>query len=196
MKNFFLSLFFLLFSVTSYSTTISKHINTIPESIQYIGQPVDIEEVTDVSGKHIVILSKVEEKTLGERGYKSEIYASKYTYVNGAYIEQWEVKEFNPSILAAVNFLGKIEAVDIDKDGIAETIFMYEVVPDGLDPITVKLMLHYKDKKYAIRGEIPQQGSDKSRIKIDSSFDLLPASVKSYAIQCWNRAMKKIAEQN
>lgn len=196
MKNFLLSLFLLLFAITSYSTTISKRTNTIPENIQFVGQPVDIQEVTDASGKHILILSKLEEKTLGERGYKSEIYASKYTYTNGAYIKQWEVKEFNPSILVAVNFLGKIEVVDIDKDGAAETIFMYEVVPDGLDPITVKLMLHYKNKKYAIRGEIPQQSSDKSRMKIDPSFDLLPASVKTYAIEYWNRTVKRMAEQN
>jgi hypothetical protein len=152
--------------------------------------------VTDITGKHVVIFSKIEDKSIGERGYRSEIYAYKYTYMNGEYIKQWEIKEFNPSILVTVNFLGRPEVLDIDKDGIAETIFMYEVAPDGLDPITVKLMLHYKNKKYAIRGEVPQQSSDKSRMKIDPSFDLLPAPVKSYAIEYWNRTVKKMAEQN
>lgn len=186
----------MLFLTFAFAEVTVKPLKEVPQNIQYKGKPVDVREINDAEGTHVVVLSKVEDKTMGERGYKSEIFAYKYTYINGEYKKNWEIKEFNPSVLVTVNFLDPLQIADIDKDGIAETLFVYAIAPDGLDPITLKLMLHYKDNKYAIRGEIPQQDSDEYKKKVDPSFDHLPVPVKAYALKFWDRTVKKMQQQN
>ena len=196
MKNIVLTLLTMLSMTSAFAEITIKRLKDVPQNIQYKGKPVDVREINDSEGRHVVVLSKVEDKTMGEQGYQSEIFAYKYTYINGEYKKNWEIKEFNPSALVTVDFLDQLQIADIDKDGIAETVFVYEIAPDGLDPITLKLMLHYKDSKYAIRGEIPQQDSDEYRKKVDPSFDHLPASVKTYALKFWDRTVKKMRQQN
>lgn len=168
-----------------------KEIKVLPKELTYKGKLIDAKEFNDAEGKHIAILSRLEDKTFGQKGYKTEIYAYKYTISDGKYEKNWEIKDFNPSFLMTADIVEKLDVLDIDKDGLAETVFMYEISPDGLDPITLKLMLHYKNKKYAIRGEIPQQESDIYKQKIDPAFDELPREVRAYAIKRWDAYLKK-----
>jgi hypothetical protein len=165
-----------------------KRIKEIPAGISFNGSLYDAREIADAEGKHIVILSSVSSGTFGRPNYKSEIYAYKYSYRNGEYIKDWAIKEKTPSFLVSVNFIGKLEVLDIDGDNLAETVFMYDLTPDGLDPITRKLMLHHRNRKYAIRGEIPQEGDRGYPRKADRAFDQLPGKVKTYALRYWDKA--------
>lgn len=163
----------------------------------YKGKVEKAYEIWDKQGVHLFFLTKEEKGTFGEADYVSNIYVYKKTNDHGGYIDRWEVKEFNPNGLTSVDFnLDKTKIVDIDKDGIAETIFLYHISPDGLDPIILKMICHYKNKKYVISGEIPQMEGGSYTKNMDKSFDNLPDNVRKYISDYWNEIIAEIKKKN
>lgn len=55
---------------------------------------------------------------------------------------------------------------------------------------TWKLLLHYKNKKYALRAHVPDLDGDEYDVQLDKTFDTLPKSVKQYVIDFWNKLAK------
>ena len=159
---------------------------------EYKGKIQKAYEIGDKKGVHLFLLTKEEKGSFGEADYVSNIYAYKKTNDHGGYIDRWEVKEFNPNALTSLDFnLDDTKIVDIDKDGIAETIFLYRLSPDGLDPIILKMICHYKDKKYIIAGKIPQMDGSTYTKVMDKSFSILPAKVKKYFSDYWDKIIAK-----
>ncbi|WP_143307586.1 M949_RS01915 family surface polysaccharide biosynthesis protein [Chitinophaga vietnamensis] len=159
-----------------------------PEEIEadFPGRLIQAYEIGDAMGLHQFILSQ-EEKITPTDTMGTVIHAYKYTHDHGGLLLRWEVKEAAPGPLTAVFFdEKKTRIVDIDHDGEAETIFVYYCWPDGLDPVTMKMMVHYKNKKYAIRGSFPQQEGDQPVKKMDAAFDDIPPVIKVYASKYWD----------
>lgn len=81
-------------------------------------------------------------------------------------------------------------------DGQALVLVAYYMACDGLDPTDVKLIMVYKDHKYAIRGQLPNQPGDELTRKASTNFTELPPRVQKFAWDYWTtveQAAKKDA---
>ncbi len=149
--------------------------------VDYTGKLRDAYEFNDAAGLHIYIVTKTEEEKPVE---KISIFGTGYTQVNGVFVKDWSISDFSGlDVLLEYNYT---KVVDIDKDGTYETIFVYELDPNNGEGSTWKLLLHYKNKKYALRIHVPSDDGDKYSVQIDKTFDTLPKSVRKYVVDYWN----------
>lgn len=109
--------------------------------------------------------------------------ATKYKKNNGSWELKWEINDFGYEVLLHFKYT---KIIDIDKDGYAETLFCYQV-----DETKWKIMLHYKDKKYAVRSFIPQLDNDKYKCQFDDSFKTVPQSINNYVKSYWGDIINK-----
>ena len=96
---------------------------------------------------------------------------------------KWEINDNGYEVLLHFKYT---KIIDIDKDGIAETLFCYEV-----DETSWKIMLHYKDKKYAVRSYIPQLDYDKYKCQFDDGFNTISPTIKNYVKNYWSEIINK-----
>lgn len=195
MKAVRAAFFFLLISTAAAAQVSFKELPVSKDLPDYVGDAIKAYEIVDKGGHWVLVFSKLETGKIGENGYQSEFHAYRYLEDHGGYLLKWEIKDFGGNALCSPYFDPKNLAIaDIDKDGSAETIFLYQISCDGLDPAVTKLMLHYKNTKYAIRGEVPQEEGGRPVKKMDKSFDTLPPAVKKYTSNFWDETVKTISE--
>ncbi len=149
--------------------------------VDYTGKLRDAYEFIDAAGLHLYIVSKTEgEKPIN----RISIFGTGYTRVNGIFVKDWSITDFSGlDVLLKYNYT---KVVDIDKDGVYETIFVYQLDPNNGLGCTWKLMLHYKNKKYVLRVHVPSDDDDNYNVQMDKTFDALPKSVRKYVIDYWN----------
>jgi hypothetical protein len=151
--------------------------------ITYTGKAIDAYEYKDAAGLHIYLVTKSEDER------QTTIHCYGYTQVNQNFIKDWEIKDFSGIDVRFHYPYTKIG--DIDKDGIYESVFVYQLDPDAGEGETWKVMLLYKNKKYVLRVHIPTLDNDRYNESYNKSFDEIPASVKTYIAAYW----KNIAKQ-
>lgn len=101
---------------------------------------------------------------------------------HGGYLEKWDIKDTNGTPLCGLRpILPLVDVIDAG-DGNALVTVPYWFNCDGLDPTTVKLIMVYKDKKYAIRGTLPNQDSDQITRVPGNTFQELPDVVQKTAL--------------
>ncbi|MDN5199901.1 hypothetical protein QQ008_00970 [Fulvivirgaceae bacterium BMA10] len=165
-------------------------IDSIPNELNYSGVPIESIKWYDEDGLHYLIISKREVGDFFTPSWKSTIYASMYLKVRDSYKLIWRIKDFSLNPYTKVQYFNNsIKLNDIDGDGALETSFIYGIVPDGLDPIILKLMLHTKGEKLAIRGILPQNKEDADRYSrdVDIIFSDFPEKFKIYATDRWDK---------
>lgn len=128
-------------------------------------------------------------------------YVSLHTYGflqdHGGYVTKWEIKDTNGSFLCGVQMLTTLVNVIDAGNGEPLVVVPYWIACDGLDGTSVKLIMVYKDQKYAIRGNLPNQDSDTLWHKPGSNFSQLPPVVQKTAEAYWQKveaAAKKAAD--
>ncbi|MES2109994.1 MAG: hypothetical protein V4577_14640 [Bacteroidota bacterium] len=155
-----------------------------PISIKFEGKVQECYEYKDAAGQHLFLATAT--------GKGKNFFCTAYTMVNGAYVQDWQIKDYAEITVDMSDNCTKF--VDIDKDGVYETIFVYsywtEKPKEKFVGTTWKLMLHYKNKKYAIRAYEPDSDDDEPELMMDKSFDTLPKAVKAYVIQYWDSLAK------
>ena len=182
--KFILLICILIFSLQK--SLAQMYLKDIPKSkipVPHTGDVYNAFEFKDAAGLHFYLVTQTDKE--------KNLFGTCYTQVNGNYIKDWEIKDYSS---LAVDFMDYTKIVDIDKDGIYETIFVYRLPTENnhnYGGYTWKLMLHYKNKKYALRAHVPDLDGDEYDATLDKSFDTLPKSVKKYVIDYWN----KIAEE-
>jgi hypothetical protein len=150
--------------------------------VEYTGKPIDAYEFKDAGGLHIYLISKLEDST------RITIFGYGYTLVNGHFILDWKITDCSgDNVLLSYPYT---KIVDIDNDGLMESIFVYQLDPNDGMGSTYKVMLHYKNKKYVLRVHIPQLDEDEYIETYDKSFDTLPRSIKKYIAAYWNNVAK------
>jgi len=116
---------------------------------------------------------------------------------HGGYLVRWEIKDNNGSFLCGVQMLTRLVDVIDAGDGEPLVAVPYWIACDGLDGTSVKLIMVYKDRKYAIRGNLPNQDTDSLWHKPGANFQELPAVVQKAALKYWEKveaAAKKDAQ--
>lgn len=133
--------------------------------------------------------------TVDDKSYVS-LHAYGFLQDHGGYVTKWEIKDSNGTALCGVQMLTSL--VDVIDAGNGEPLVVvpYWIACDGLDGTSVKLIMVYKDQKYAIRGNLPNQDSDTLWHKPGSNFGQLPPVVQKTAEAYWQKveaAAKKAA---
>jgi hypothetical protein len=164
----------------------------------YTGKIVQGKRWKDNTGENIVILT-VNEVTydvakpgdMGDEEGRTELLAWHYR-MGAAPQLLWKTND-------AVGWCGldvvaefcknSLSVTDLDKDGLAETSFLYLLACKGdVSPSTKKLIMHEGVAKYAIRGSETlvfkgrKEGGDKTP---DKAFSEAPASFLKYALKQW-----------
>ena len=152
--------------------------------LDYTGKLIKAYECWDRLGVHVYVASRLQTGKFGDSSFRSELHFYKATNDHGGLISRWEARDIGEGLVEASfrQFLVK----DVDGDGISEAFISYELNGDGLDPDTRKVLVYYKDKKYAIRGRVAKQDGDQTTRSTDLDFETLPVSVRKLALQMWD----------
>lgn len=150
--------------------------------VEYTGKPIDAYEFKDADGVHIYLVTKVEDTT------RITIFGYGYTKVNDKFVLDWKITDFSGDNVLLYYPYTKI--TDIDKDGLMESVFVYQVDPNDGMGSTFKVMLHYKNKKYVLRVHIPELDEDEYVETYDKSFNTLPPVIKKYIASYWNNVAR------
>jgi len=157
------------------------------------GDIVDSVIWRDKNGTFIFIACEKHQGKLGEASWKSELTVKLFELFGVDSIRQcWKIYDFNDNALTTVGFLkGTRKIVDIDSNSVFETVFMYDKIPDGLEPIVVKLMLHNRYQKYAIRGQVPKDEEylENYQKNFDPSFDSCDPRLRAFASKHWDEGI-------
>jgi hypothetical protein len=169
----------------------------IPTEAAYTGNLVAARSWTDALGENLLILSLTDElPSKGEYGRDIETYGYHYVRREGRYTLLWRTTDFvRECDLDMTLKVGPrtIAITDLDADGTAETTFMYTMgCNGGVDPLTMKLLMHEGETKYAIRGttdlSVELHSPDyASEMNIDPSLRDAPAAFREFAVRHWNR---------
>ncbi|BDU18750.1 hypothetical protein [Dyella sp. GSA-30] len=134
--------------------------------------------------------------TVDDKSYVS-LHAYGLLQDHGGYITRWEIKDTNGTALCGVQMLTSLVNVIDAGNGEPLVVVPYWIACDGLDGTSVKLIMVYKDQKYAIRGNLPNQDSDTLWHKPGTNFAQLPPAVQKTAEAYWQKveaAAKKAAD--
>jgi hypothetical protein len=138
----------------------------------------------DNAGEHIVLATR---QNAPEPLQGTQIQFAKFTKSASGWKRDWQARDF---LLDAGNRISSSEIIllkDVDGDGLAETFIAYSLPGRTGEPDTGKLLVYFKDHKYAIRGAIAHTASDFGSRKMDAGFQALPAQIQSQALQLWDK---------
>jgi hypothetical protein len=107
---------------------------------------------------------------------------------NGVATRRWQARDFIPADAhpAKAQRNARFVVRDIDGDGTAEAFISYALPGQGSNPDEGKLLVFYKDRKFAIRGAVAATANDFSTRNLDAAFNALPPAVQSYALGLWD----------
>lgn len=167
--------------------------NNLPSSIKYKGKIVEGASWTDKNGDNILIITQTDVRNINADEREQYLYAYHYVNYDDGYSQLWNITDFVKSYcdVDAKYYPGTLEIEDVDGDGIAETLFCYEL-DDRCDvsPLDVKLIMHKGDTKLVIRGTIgfdPYDGhKTKGEKNFDNAFKNVSPSLKDYASEKWD----------
>jgi hypothetical protein len=181
--------------------------NSIPKSIQYIGNIVDAVRWTDNTGDNIVILTstdKTQSENAPDDGYSDGALYAYHYLVSGDSIKQtWKVYDYVKEcpVDMFLYFVDKTFAVtDLNKDGKAEVWVMYKVSCQGdVSPIPMKIIMYQDNKKFAVRGTTRVKVSATDYLggeySFDEAFKNAPAEFRQYAEKLWKQHKIETWEQ-
>ncbi|MFN8397490.1 MAG: hypothetical protein U0176_22905 [Bacteroidia bacterium] len=161
-----------------------------PVGIQWEGVFDDGAHWRDKNGDNYLVISEVFQGELSDRSLVAKFFAHSHNYASGKLDEYWAIKEFNQDYFTFPTYSeGTLEITDLDHDGIAESSFIYRIEVDGTAPAKVKLLMHVKGKKYAIRGQLAGMDYDMGKVEekhIDPAFNEIAPIFRDFASQKWD----------
>ncbi len=171
--------------------------NGLPDECKYEGDIIEQAQWTDANGDNILIITQTKVRNLKEDVRDQYLYAYNYVKKDTDYKLLWSINDHVESYcdVEAEYLPNTLEVLDIDRDGIAETAFIYKL-DDRCDvsPLDMKLMMHSGDKKLVIRGTTkvhPGGGESYGGKKtFDAAFDSSPVILKDFASRKWDEFMK------
>jgi hypothetical protein len=137
----------------------------------------------DAQGEHVVLTMQLPTAD----GTHSQIQFVKYSKVGSRWKRDWLARDFLPIASVSTPPVEIVLLKDVDGDGVAETFVAYTLPGRVGEPDTGKLLVYYKDRKYAIRGAVARTADDFGSQKVDEDFETLPAAVRAQAFQLWDR---------
>ena len=148
----------------------------------------------DKAGLNVFVITETKPVTTKTNDYDESISKRLYAYVfvkneDNKFKQVWVIEDFIDKCqvdLTLSYILKSLSITDLNKNGIAETTFLYKMSCKGdVSPNDLKLMMHEGKEKYAIRGEttikFPNGETYGGSMKVDKSFDAAPKEFLDYA---------------
>ncbi|MCP3669754.1 MAG: hypothetical protein GY814_04870 [Gammaproteobacteria bacterium] len=179
-------------------------VSDIPKGANYQGNVVRAISWDDALGVNYLLQTLIDVYQVdGRKGkmcddesycFTTELYG--YHYVNnGSGLKRlWRIYDLVKECSFDINlqFLpGSLEVTDLDRNGVAETAFVYRLACRGdVSGSAMKLMMHEGKKKLAIRGST-MTPIESGMMNVDPAFNSVPAIFRTYAVQRWNMFNKE-----
>lgn len=162
--------------------------------IKYDGKIVSSAKWTDKNGENYIIVTETAEKNQNVDNRMKELFGYHYI-VNGDDLKLlWKINDFikDCPVDITLQYMPKSMSItDLDKNGIAETTFLYRMSCKGdVSEDDMKLMMHEGETKYAIRGSMKLKMGGETyggKMNVDASFDKAPKEFLNYAKEQWNK---------
>lgn len=160
------------------------------KTVDWGGKLKDGARWNDKTGSYVLLISDLFRGEISDVSLVARVNARKYRMAGDSLQLVWEVKEVNQDYFTNPEYRFKtLEITDLDRDGIAETSFIYTIDSDGGGPCRAKLILHVNDQKYAIRGQFAGMDIDVGEIEekhIGPEFSSVDPRFKAFASQKWD----------
>lgn len=174
----------------------------LPGGIKYDGRIVASAKWTDKNGDNYIIVTEGEEKNQNNDERMKEMFGYQFVVKGDDPKQLWKINDFikDCPVDITLQYMPKsLSVTDLDKNGIAETTFLYRMSCKGdVSEDDMKLMMHEGDTKYAIRGSMKLKMGGETyggEMKVDKSFDDAPKEFLGYAKEQWNKFQtEKIGE--
>lgn len=156
------------------------------------GQVVQSLACKDAEGEHLFIESRAQPEAVRGKPQPLVLSFYKFTVGTGTPQRRWLARDFIPvddgrASMATSNIkAGRLVVRDIDGDGVLEAFISYALPGRDGAVSEGKLLVFYKDRKYAIRGAVAQRPDDFASRTLDPAFPTLPVSVQTYALSLWD----------
>lgn len=173
--------------------------NAVPKSMAHEGEIRDGAKWIDRNGENTLFVTT---SIAARGGNEMKIFGYLYAVQDGRTKLLWKIAD------AAVNdcdegegLVSPIDVRDIDGDGVAENLFVYNVVGTcDVSPKPYKLMMHSGETKYAVRGVNRVLINDpafsdaerKGKKEFDPAFNGAPQSYKQAASAFWDKYVKPL----
>lgn len=170
----------------------------LPEEVSVKGKIVRGESWKDLLGENLLILTQTDEartpKPTDPDSKDDYLYGYHFVKKEGKFVQIWMIQDFVKDCsfdIYCEYILPSVAVVDMNKNGIAETSFMYKVVcRSDVSPAGLKLIMHEGTKKYAIRGTTLYTGIGGEKT-IDVSFKTADKALQDFANQQWKKYVKE-----
>jgi hypothetical protein len=166
----------------------------LPGGIKYDGKVVTSAKWSDKNGENYIFVTETAEKTQKGEERMKELFGYHFTVNSGEAKQIWKINDFikDCPLDITLEYMPKsLSVTDLDKNGIAETTFLYRMSCRGdVSEDDMKLMMHEGDNKYAIRGSMKLKMEGETyggEMKADPSFDKAPKEFLNYAKEQWNK---------
>jgi hypothetical protein len=170
---------------------------SLPKDLTYKGRIVDGAKWIDSNGENLLLLTEGEpipsKKYEDARG--AELYGYHFIKTEGKYVLLWQVYDFVRECVQDLTvrfFPGSLTITDLDKNGVAESTFLYKLAcRSDVSPADMKLIMHEGKNKFAIRGimKFPKgwipDNMNKGKMVLDPAYEKAPAAFKQYGVKRW-----------
>lgn len=172
---------------------------SVPKSMVHEGDIRDGAKWIDRNGENTLFVTT---SVAARGGSEIKIFGYLYAVKDGQTKLLWKITD------GAVNdcdegegLVSPIDVRDIDDDGVAENLFVYNVIGTcDVSPKPYKLMMHSGEKKYAIRGvnrvlindPAFSEAERKGKKDFDPAFNGAPQSYKQAASAFWDKYVKPL----
>lgn len=116
----------------------------------------------------------------------TELTFSKYRQTATGWKKDWQARDFlnapPASMAPELILLG-----DYDGDGLADVFLAYALPGPPAQSDEGKLLVFYKDQKYAIRGAVAHSPTDFGSRKTSANFLTLPQTIQERAFRLWDK---------
>ncbi len=173
--------------------------NAVPKTMPHEGDIRDGVKWMDQNGENTLFVTT---SIVARGGSEMKIFGYHYVAKGGRISLLWKIAD------AEVNdcdegegLVSPIEVRDIDDDGVAESLFVYNIAGTcDVSPKPFKLMMHSGERKYAIRGmnrvtindSAFSEAERKGKKEFDPAFKGAPESFRAAASAFWDRYVKPL----
>lgn len=184
----------------SFKTSVEKISNeNLPKEIDFEGKLTELTKLTDLNGKHIIVLTETGEipsKQIIEQEDETDFKIFAYDYLfdknDNKYKLNWKIQDFisNCEFDLMMGFVkNTFKITDLNKNGIAEIWTMYSMTcTSDVSPSEMKIIMYEGKQKFALRGNsIVNPGTEKigGDYKLDKSLSKAPKEIKEFALKMW-----------
>ncbi|HIV70611.1 MAG TPA: hypothetical protein H9903_06760 [Candidatus Aquabacterium excrementipullorum] len=172
-----------------------RAIAALPAKLVLEGQAVQAIACKDAEGEHLFVETRAQPEPVRGKAQPQVLSFYKFTLGSGQPQKRWQARDFltvDDSARASATAVSTARAdrfvvKDVDGDGVTEAFIAYALPGKAGAGSEGKLLVFYKDRKYAIRGAVAHGPDDFASRTLDPAFQTLPVSVQTFALGLWDQ---------